>query len=320
MTGSRRVLCTLALAVILNLLPPAHAGAEHLVRLAGNHPGAAAELAAEGDAPPAQRLRMQAYLAPRRRAKLARLLDEQQDPRSSRYHRWLSAAEYERRFGPTRGDVDAIVRWLVRSGFTVTFASAAQGRVAFEGDVATARSSFAIRIAGSRDGDWFGNLEDPMVPASLAPKIAYLAGLHNLSATTMQAMMPGSQLGIHFGPPDVWTYHDERQLLAAGMDGTGQCIAALEGSDVDQPSLAAFNTAFALPPFVVGQNYDAVFPDGPPGIEPPIDHGTAQAYAEALVDVEYAHGIAPGAEIVLYAGDVAGRGAQGLVDGAKAAT
>jgi hypothetical protein len=37
----------------------------------------------------------------------------------------------------------------------------------------------------------------------------------------------------HFGPADVWTYHDAKPLLDMGMNGSGQCIVALEGSDVD---------------------------------------------------------------------------------------
>ena len=48
------------------------------------------------------------------------------------------------------------------------------------------------------------------------------------------------------------------------LEGTGECIAVSEGSDVDQPSLAIFNTIFSLPPFVQGTNYDFVFPDGSP--------------------------------------------------------
>src|SRR4029077_8916540 len=80
-----------------------------------------------------------------------------------------------------------------------------------------------------------------------------------------------------------------------------------------------FNTIFSLPPFVAGQNYDTVLPDGPVGVEPPMN-GAAQAYSEAIVDIEYAHALAPGAEVVVYAGDVTGKGAQGLVDTLKAAT
>lgn len=299
--------------------------AEDLVPLPGNQPAAATELAAENEAPDSRALRMELYLAPRDRTGLNRLLEQQQDPASPEYHRWLSAAEYGRRFGPTERDVRDVTRWLTDGGFTVTFASAGEGRITFEGDVGRARTAFRVQIAGSVDGRYFGNTSDPMVPASLAPKISYVAGLDNLNATTMHTIItdPHNNNGItshHFGPPDVWTYYDVKGLLDAGCDGRGQCIAVLEGSDVDQASLGDFNTVFGLPSFVAGVNYDAVYPDGPPGIEPPIDRGTAQAYSEALVDIEYAHGLAPGAEVVVYAGNVAGLGPQGLVDTLKAAT
>ncbi len=299
--------------------------AEPLVRLSGNRSDAAAELASDGVAAPARRLRLQAYLNGRHARELDRLLAAQQDPASPQYHRWLSAPEYERRFGPTERDVDAVVRWLERRGFTVTFASASQARVAFEGTMRTAEAAFRVRMVGSRDGRWFANLDAPAVPARLARTIGYVAGLHDLSASTMHTIIadPANDSGItgpHFGPPDVWAYYDEAALLQAGTTGTGQCVAELEGSDVDQASLADFDAVFGLAPIVPGQNFEVVYPDGPIGIEPPIDHGSAQAYSEALVDVEWTHGIAPGAQIVLYAGNHAGLGTQGLVDTLTAAT
>jgi subtilase family serine protease len=85
------------------------------------------------------------------------------------------------------------------------------------------------------------------------------------------------------------------------LDGTGQCIAVSEGSDVDQPSLAQFNTIFKLPAFNSG-NFVSVFTGNPPP-EPPGTNGGGQPYGEAILDVEYAHGLAPGATIVLYAAD-----------------
>jgi subtilase family serine protease len=75
-----------------------------------------------------------------------------------------------------------------------------------------------------------------------------------------------------------------------------------------------------LPAFVAGTNYFAVFPDGQPSA-PGIDDG-GQPYGEAMLDVEYAHGIAPGASIVLYAGDAGNSApapAQTLVDTVSAA-
>lgn len=313
-------------AVLLSIsIGSAIARGEPFVAIPTHHSEAAVEMALEGSAEANRPLRMEIYLAPRHEAKLDRLLEDLQDPRSSRYHRWLSADEYNRSFGPTAHDVEAITRWLTAQGFIVTAARVDEGRIAFEGDVAAAESAFRVRIVGSRDGQYFGNIDDPMVPASLAPKISYIAGLHNMSATTMHTKItdPTNNHGVtgpHFGPPDIWTYYNEHPLLDSGKDGSGQCIAALEGSDVDQASLTNFNTVFGLPPFVAGQNYNVVYPDGPPGIAPPISGGVSEAYAEALVDIQYAHGLAPGAEIVLYAGNYPALRTQGLVNTLKAAT
>jgi subtilase family serine protease len=195
--------------------------------------------------------------------------------------------------------------------------------------VATAQSAFVVHIAGSRDGTAFANLEDPQVPASLAPKITHLAGLDNLHGNIWNALIPdppyknNGLTSPYFGPTDIRTFSDEIALLTATptrWDGSGQCIALSEGSDVDQASLAQFNTVFGLPAFVIGTNYVSVYPDGSPGA-PGSEQGS-QPYGEAMLDVEYAHGIAPGAKIVLYAanaGNLAPDSAQALVDTAMAA-
>ena len=321
-TGPVEIVAT-ALAVLLCVAGGA-AHAETTIRLSDGLPEAAAELATEGRAPRSRALRMQVYLKPRNRAQLDRLLDALQDPSSSQYRRFLSASEYEARFAPAQRDVDAIRAWLEREGFRVTHASAAEARVAFQGTVATAERTFGVRIAGSRDGRWFGNLDAPQVPASLAGTIAHVSGLDNLHASRMNTKIPepfNNQLDEgHFGPPDVWTYYNSKGLLDAGLDGSGQCIAVLNGSDVDQESLAMFNSFFGLPPFVQGVNYDVVYPDGPPGIAPPLSNGVSEAYSEAVLDVEWSHGIAPGAQIVLYAGNYPALQTQGLVNTLIAAT
>ena len=96
-----------ALAAVL-LAAALDARAETPVPLPDNLPEAATELATEGRAPGSKSLEMQVYLAPRNHAQLNRLLEALQDPASPHYHRWLSAAEYERRFAPTRRDVDIV--------------------------------------------------------------------------------------------------------------------------------------------------------------------------------------------------------------------
>lgn len=321
--ASRLHLASICITVVLRLLIDATAvlASGRLVALPEQHPADVVTLAAEGSASATRVLHLQLHLATRHAAALERLLGEQQDPRSPRYHQWLTAAEYDARFSARPADVAHVTGWLVSRGLRVT--SAGPTTIGVEGNVATVQRAFGVKIAGSRDGRYFGNVGDPRLPASMAAKVDYVEGLHNLSATVMHTTItdPTNNDGItapHFGPTDVHTYANEGPLLQNGMDGTGQCIAALEGSDVDQASLADFNTVFGLPAFVAGQNFDTVYPDGAPGIAPPVGNASP-AYAEAAADIEYAHGIAPGATIVLYAGNYPSLGTNGLVDTLKAA-
>ena len=293
-----------AAAMLFFALAPARA--ENFVSLVGNHPDAAADLAATGAAAPGYRpLQMEIYLQPRNQAQLQQLLRDQQDPTSPRYHKWLTPTEYDQEFGPTDADVAQVSQWLTSQGFDITFASAHEGRIAFTGDVATAQNAFNVRIVESGDGKSFGNIEDPQVPESLAPKISQLAGLNNLYGTLWNTVIPDppyNNNGLtnpYFGPTDIATFNDEAPLINNAFNGAGQCIAVSEGSDVDQASLGEFNTAFGLPALVAGTNYFSVFPDGSP--DPPGSLGGGAAYLEAMLDVEYAHGLAPGASIVLYA-------------------
>ena len=304
------------------------ANAETYASLNGNHLEAASDLALEGTASPTRQLEMEIYLAPRNEPQLDQLLQDQQDPTSPQYHQWLTPEEYDQQFGPTDADVAEISKWLTNAGFTVTFASARQRRIRFSGEVASAQTAFRVHIAGSRDGAHFANLEDPAVPASIAPKISHLAGLDNLHGTLWNTLIPeppynnNGFTAPYFGPTDIRTFSDENPLLTASTpeNGTGQCIAVSEGSNVDSASLSQFNTVFGLPAFVSGTNYATVFPDGNPGT--PASEEGASPYAEALLDIEYAHGLAPGAEIVLYAanaGNLEPDPAQALVDTAMAA-
>jgi subtilase family serine protease len=323
-----RLTKALALASLILFFAAAPSRAETTAALAGNHLEAAADLAAQSAAASHRSLQMEIYLAPRNQPQLDRLLQDQQDPGSLQYHHWLTPTEYDQQFGPTDADVADVTRWLTNAGFTVTHASAHERRIAFSGDVETAQAAFQVHIVGSGDGSKFANLEDPRVPESLAPKISHLAGLDNLHGTIWNTLIPEPPFNNNgftepfFGPTDIRTFSDEISLLTAmpAADGTSQCVAVSEGSDVDQPSLAQFNQVFGLPAFVMGSNYDEVFPDGSPGA--PGSQGGAQPYGEAMLDVEYAHGIAPGAEIVLYAANAGTSVAdpvQALVDSAIAA-
>jgi pseudomonalisin len=324
-----RTLGTLVIAAIVVGVAVGAARADDFAALVGNHPEGAAGLAAEGMAATYRPLQMEIYLRPRNQAERDRLAAELQDPTSPHYHHFLTPDEYNRRFGPTQADVDQVSNWLTSQGFTVTQASAHDGRIMFSSDVVTAENAFLVHIAASRDDRHFTNLEDPQVPAEVAPKIGYLAGLDNLGGVVWNTDINDPPLFIqqgvlpppYFGPTDIRTFIDANPLLTAAptkWDGTGQCIAVSEGMNVDLASLNHFSKYFGLPTLTSGTNYDTDFPDGNPGT--PVGQTGVAPYAEAMVDIEYAHGLAPGAEIVLYAANAATNNPNGpsnLVDTVK---
>src|SRR5271168_711146 len=85
-------------------------------KIHGNHPADIANLAAmraDGSAP----LELTIVLGLHNQAALEKLLAAQQDPNSPQYHHWLSAAEFNARFGPTAAQIDAVKTWLADAGF-----------------------------------------------------------------------------------------------------------------------------------------------------------------------------------------------------------
>jgi subtilase family serine protease len=315
---------SLMLAMMLLCFAATPSRTESFTPLVGDHPDAAADLAAQGTTVPTyQPLRMEVYLNPRNEAQLEQLLQDQQDPKSPQYHKFLTPDEYDQQFGPSDDDVAQVSNWLTSQGFTVTGGSAHDRRISFTGDVTTAQAAFLVHFAGSRDGTIYANVDDPQIPEELAPKISHLSGLDNINHNHWNTLIPMPPANItvpKFGPTDIRTFYNEGPLLSANLNGNGQCIAVSEGSDVDQASLKTFNDAFGLPEFVPGTNYFSVFPDGSPGQG---SEGGGSPYAEALLDIEYAHGLAPGAAIVLYAANAGlsnSNRTSNLVDTAIAAT
>ena len=157
----RRVFLSAALLAAATILTAQVAAAQTNMVLHGNHTAEAANLTtrAAADHP----LRVHLAFALRNRAALAKLLSDLNDPASPRYHHWLTAAEFEARFGRTQAEVAALREWLVNQGFQVIHES--RRGITSTGTVAHAESAFATTIAASSDRALYGNLSDPQIPA-----------------------------------------------------------------------------------------------------------------------------------------------------------
>jgi subtilase family serine protease len=262
-----------------------------------------------GEADPNLELELELRFTLRHRAELSRLLQQQQIPNSERYHKWLSASEFTRRFGPERSAIDDVVKWLQSAGFEIESSSANLGTVRFRGAVAQINKAFDVRLMRFGDGDRFGNLEEPAIPARFGDSVATILGLDNfarveplvrsvpdLAVPASPLFNGGSQLGEHFAPTDFYTFYDEIPPTQAGIDGGGpanDCIAIFAESNTHPDVIDAFNSMFGLPPTNVSMEF---VEQSDPGYQP-------GAETELLLDLEWSHGVAPGAPLVAYVGD-----------------
>ena len=242
---------------------------------------------------------------------LEELVREQHNPASPNYRRWLSPAEFTRRFGPSQAEVDRVTGWLASKGFVIDSSTPSKRLIRFHAPTATVSAAFNLKFAATPDGRLYANLSDPHLPSDLVPVVDWIGGLDNLKAKIVYPRLirphPNvdvNLLGDHFGPPDIYSFYDETPLLdntPTPIDGRNtDCVAIIEDSNFDHASTDAFNTQFDLPAFDYslepGTNFLTFYADlSDPGIN--------SDQFEALIDLEYAHALAPGADLVNYVGD-----------------
>src|SRR5271169_1068358 len=240
---------------------------------------------------PAERLIL--VLRPRAGAseRLERLLEEQLDPASPNYHHWLTPDEYGRAFGIPDEDLNAVLAWLQRNGFSIDEVARGRGWINFSGTVAQVEATFRTQmrdvIAGARLHH--ANVRDPEVPRALSDVVGGVVSLNDFSRRSRPrpaiAFTDGSD-GL--GPADLATIYDTAPLLAAGIDGRGQTIAVVAQTDIKLADVRQFRSFFGLPaldPVITVNGQD-------PGI-------VTDDEGEADLDVEWAGGVAPGATVNL---------------------
>src|SRR5437868_6768881 len=98
----------------------------------------------EGPADPATRMSLMTVTlkqTPEQQRDLEQLLEEQRDPESPNYHKWLTPEEFADRFGSSRDDIDQIVGWLESQGLSVDNIARSRNWVVFSGTAAQVQSA-----------------------------------------------------------------------------------------------------------------------------------------------------------------------------------
>jgi hypothetical protein len=289
---------------------------QKLVTLQGNtHPLARPEFdqGAAPDSLPMERILLVLQRSAEQDAALQKLLEEQQIKSSPNYHMWLTPEQFGEQFGPADADIQAVTDWLTSQGFTVTRVAAGRTVVEFSGTAGTVRQAFHTEIHKyvAKGEEHWANASDPQIPAALAPVVAGFASLNNFPRMPMLKRagvfsrskatgevkplftIPGGK-GVYYyalGPTDFATIYNVLPLWqgSPAIDGTGQTIAIVAGSNINISDVEDFRTLFGLPandPQIIVNGVD-------PGVT------MTDEETEADLDTEWSGAVAKNATIEL---------------------
>lgn len=224
---------------------------------------------------------------------------------SPSYHRWLTAAEFGKRFGAADVDVTRISRWLEAKGFTVNSVYPNRIAIDFSGTAGQVKAALHTEIdrVVTGGGSHIANIDDPRIPVALAPAIAGVVSLHDFRAHSMRrprmtATASCGQPCSSVGPGDLATIYNLQPLFAAGIRGRGSVIAVVESTDLyNNSDWTNFRSAFSLTAYTSGK-FQTVHP-APAGGSPCGDPGVTGNDGEATLDAEWATAAAPAATIML---------------------
>ncbi|MGO9232170.1 MAG: protease pro-enzyme activation domain-containing protein, partial [Bryobacteraceae bacterium] len=141
---------------------------------------------------PEQKLRLALFVQRPDPAGEEEFLSELQDNSSPNFHKFLTAAEWTARFGPSVEDEQKIVDWAKSQGLTVTNRYANRMIVDVEAPAGVIEKALGVTINSYQVGDEvdFANDSDPLIPAHLSGVLSSVAGLN--SVQRIHGTMPQS--------------------------------------------------------------------------------------------------------------------------------
>jgi len=131
---------------------------------------------------PDAKLRVVLGLNPPKMEEEERFLQELQDKKSPLFHKYLTAKQWNARFGPTVDQEQAVVDWATSNGLTITQRYPNRLIVDVEGTSATIEKAFGVQINSYQVGAnaEFSNDREPVIPANLAGILQSVGGLNSI--------------------------------------------------------------------------------------------------------------------------------------------
>jgi hypothetical protein len=232
-------------------------------------------------------LHLQLVLALRNPTAFKQCLASLADPASSNYEHFLNVTTLQP-YVPTPGQKQSMTGFLEKAGFTVSYGPSP---IVFQltGTVSAIWRAFGTRLRLYEQGSnsFYSPDTEPKLPRNLAALTNAIRGLDNFSMirpSESPCSGPYCPQGLQIG-------YGLSSLFSSGYDGAGQMVAivAAPGDSNAQGAIDTFSFEYGLPSVTL----DIRYPDGVP-----TSWNTGWA-AEAAMDVEAVHSVAPGAGIIV---------------------
>jgi hypothetical protein len=232
------------------------------------------------------------------------LLEQQQDNSSPNFHKWLTPDQFGQQFGPADQDIQIVTSWLASRGFQSIKVSKGRTIIEFSGTAAQVESGLhtAIHKYTINAEDHWANVNDPQIPAALAPVISGVWSLHNFPKKPLFArsgrkgtvtVTPGTKPQVNFqggahglAPADFAKIYN---INSTTMTGATATIGVIARSNINVSDVSEFRSIFGL-----SVNDPQVIVNGPD----PGDLGSNDE-VEAVLDATWPGAVAPSASVKL---------------------
>lgn len=232
----------------------------------------------------------------RNRTQLNQLLQEQNNPASSLYHKYLTPQEFTNLFGPTQDNVSQVVSYLRGQGLHVGSVSPNHTLIDVSGSASKVEKAFDVSLStySLHGRSVYAPTSNPSIPASLAGLVLNISGLDNVAHYTHAPLTvkphAGNGVGGGYDPTDLRDAYDANSLISSS-DGSGQTVALFELDSYNSSDIDTYLSQYGLG----SAKYTDVVVDG-------ASTSPGSGAIEVELDMEVVSALAPGANQDIYIG------------------
>jgi len=244
---------------------PVHATAANTpVSFPTSHPAIIKHSRANGQANAQQRISLTIGLRIPKQAALTRYVADISLPNSVNYHRYLTGAQYEGAFSPSKATYSDMEQYLRAAGFTITHTYNHRLLIAFSGTVAQVEHTFSVTLNSYTAPDgyrYYANATDPQLPAWFANATQSFTGLNDairfqhpplhratagkaVSASLQPSCLSTDTTGSYLTPAQMAAAYGLSDLYNAGYHGEGQTVALFELATFNMNDITAYTSCY----------------------------------------------------------------------------